>query len=162
MLRFWTQIQLEVTDCVLSVGQKSDLLVQLEPLRFQDLVEASFRFRVHRLHKAKPFAGGGLLVLIAGESQGTLANDDLKVMLLCVPIPHVAPVNTHGDWPIRDGQGTPIAWTALDKTPLFLTQLRFTALGHLQGIVPHRLDVECDIERQEVSERIDSQTIRDE
>src|SRR5438132_9656815 len=137
MLRFRTHRELEITDGVATVGQKGELLVELEALGFQDLIQASFRFGVNGLHKAKPFAGGGLLVLIAGEGQCTLANDDLKVMLLGVPIPNIAPVNAYGDRPIRDGQGAPITWTALDETSSFLAQLRFTPLGHLQGIMAH-------------------------
>ena len=46
---------------------------------------------------------GVLVLFVPLESERTLANNDLKVVLLGVPIPHVAPVNAHGDRPIRDG-----------------------------------------------------------
>ena len=55
-----------------------------------------------------------------------------------------------------------IARAALDETPLFFPQLRFTALGDFQGIMPHSLDVECDVQWQEVGEGINGQPIRNE
>jgi len=45
---------------------------------------------------------------------------------------------------------------------VFFTQFRFTALGDLQSIVTHGLDVQGDLDREEVGERIDRQAIRDE
>ena len=80
-------------------------------------------------------------------------------MLLGLPVPYVAPVNAHGDRPIRDGEVAPIPGTALDETPLFFSQLRFTALGHFQGIAAHRLDIKCDIEGQKVCEGIYRQAV---
>src|SRR6266852_413841 len=91
-----------------------------------------------------------VLVFIACEGECTFPDDDLEVVLLRLPVPHVASVNTHGDRPIWDGEVAPIPGAALDETPLFLAQFRFTALGHLQGIMPHRLDVERDIEMQAI------------
>src|SRR5438046_1171325 len=103
MLRLRTHIELEVAYCIATVREKRDLLVQLKPLRLQDLVQAALRFGVNGLHKAKTLAGGTLLVLLPFESQSTLTHNDLEVMLLRLPVPHVAPVNSHGDRPIWDG-----------------------------------------------------------
>jgi hypothetical protein len=56
MLGLWAYVELEVTDGVTAVGEERDLLVQLHPLRLQDLKQAPFRFGVQRLHKAKALA----------------------------------------------------------------------------------------------------------
>lgn len=62
--------------------------------------------------------------------------------------------------PIGDGEIAPIAWAALDKSPLFLAQLGFAAFGDLQGIAARGLDVEGHLEGQEVGEGLDRQAIR--
>src|SRR4030095_5788245 len=80
VLSFLTHIELQIADGVAAVREKRNLLVQLEPLRLQDLVQPAFRFGVHSLHKAKAFAGGGLLVLIAYEGERTLPDNDLEVV----------------------------------------------------------------------------------
>src|SRR5262245_43582254 len=161
MLGLWAHVELEVTDGVTAVGEEGNLLVQLHPLRLQDLKQAPFRFGVQRLHKAKALARRGLVVLIACEGKRILADNDLKVVLLGLPVPYVAPVNAYGDGAIRDGQGAPIARAALDETPLFLPQLCFTAFGHLQSLMTYGLDVQRHIERQKVREGIDRQAVRD-
>src|SRR5215510_10648946 len=114
MLGLWTHVELEVTDRVAAVREKCDLLIELHPLRREHLKQSPFRFGIKRLHEAKALAGGDIFFLIASEGQRTLANDDLKVMLLGLPIPHVAPINADRDRPIRDGQVPPIARAALD------------------------------------------------
>jgi hypothetical protein len=35
---------------------------------------------------------------------------------------------------------------------LFITQLGFDALGPLEGVIPHGLDIQCDIKREKVLE----------
>ena len=96
----------------------------------------------------------GARLLIASEGERTLPDDDLEVVLLGLPVPHIAPVDAHRDRPIRDGKIAPIARAPGDETPLFLAQLCFTAFGDLQGIVAHGLDVERDIEGQKIREGI--------
>src|SRR6266571_7602202 len=76
-----------------------------------------------------------VLVFIACEGECTFPDDDLDVVLHRLPVPHGASVNAHGDRPIWDGEVAPIPGAALDETPVFLAQFRFTALGHLQGIM---------------------------
>src|SRR5262249_8265325 len=162
MLSLRAHIELEIADRVAAVREKRDLLVQLKALRLQDLVQAPFRFGVHGLHKAKTLARGRLLILVASKGQGALAGDDLEVMLLCLPIPHIAPVNPDGDRPIWDGEVAPSPGTTVEETPLFCSQLCFAAFSNLHGGMAYRLDIERDIERQEVDESFDGQAIRNE
>src|SRR5262252_10512306 len=118
MLRFRAHIELKIAHRVAAVREKRDLLIQLHPLGLEDLVQPPFRFGVERLYKAKALARGSLFFLIAFEDECTLPDNDLEVVLLRLPVPHVAPVNADGDGPIRDGEGAPIVRAALDETPL--------------------------------------------
>ena len=56
MFGLGAHVELEVTDGVAAVRQKRDLLVQLHPLRLQDLEQAPFWCGVQRLHEAKALA----------------------------------------------------------------------------------------------------------
>src|SRR5215510_2091419 len=69
------------------------------------------------------------------------------------------PSITHCEEALRRGQEVPIAGLSLDKTRLFLTQLRFQPLRHLEGVIPHRFHVKTEIKRQKVLERIQAQPI---
>ena len=155
VLGFWAHRAREIADGVAAVREKRDRLIELEPLRLQDLVQAPCRWSVQGWHEAKARAGGSLLVLIACEGARALADDALEVRLLRLPIAPRAPVDAHGDGPIRDGSMAPILRAALDATPLCFPQCRFTALGPFQGIMAYRLDVQCHLERQEVCESSD-------
>ena len=106
MLCFRAHRALKLAHRVAAIREKRDLLVHLHPLGREDLMQPPFRFGVERLHKAKALARGGLVFLIAFESERTFPDNDLKVMLLGFPVPHVASVNAHRDRPIWDGQGT--------------------------------------------------------
>ena len=155
VLGFWAQRELEIADGVAAVREQRARLIALEPWRLQDLVQAPLRWSVHGLHEAQALAGGYLLVLIACDGERALADDDLEVRLLRLPIAPRAPVDAPGDGPIREGSMAPILPAALDATPLFFPPCRFTALGPLQGIMAYRLDVQCHLERQEVCESSD-------
>jgi hypothetical protein len=43
---------------------------------------------------------------------------------------------------------------------LFITQLGFDALGHLERVIVHRFEVQCDIQGQKVFERIEAHAVR--
>jgi hypothetical protein len=64
--------------------------------------------------------------------------------------------------PIRKRQEVPIAGTAFDKAWLFVPQLGFQTLGHLEGVIPHGLDIQRDLKREKVRERIQAHTVGDE
>jgi hypothetical protein len=102
------------------------------------------------------------LLFVPLASECTLAHHDLEVVLLGLPVPHIAPVNPHGDRAIRDGESAPSAGTTLEETPSLFSQLGFAAFGDLQGILPPRLDVQGNLEWQKVGERLDGQPRRDE
>jgi hypothetical protein len=69
MLSFRAHIVLEITDSHTAVWQKCDLLVELAVLRFQGLIQMSFRFALDGLHKAKAFARRSLCVFIAEKDR---------------------------------------------------------------------------------------------
>ena len=154
MLSFRAHVELKFAHCVAAIGEKRDLLVQLHPLGLKHLIEPTFGLLIQRLHEPKALARGEIVFLITSEGQGTLPHDNLEVMLLGVPVPHIAPVDAHRDRPIRDGEGAPIAGAPRDKTPLFVAQCCFTTFSDFQGIVAHGLHVERDIEGQKIFEGI--------
>src|SRR5262244_2059960 len=57
-------LELERTKRVVAIREKGNVLVHLQALRVQHLLQASFRFRIQRLHKTKAFAGGFLVVFL--------------------------------------------------------------------------------------------------
>src|SRR5215475_9406443 len=61
--------------------------------------------------------------------------------------------------PRRSRQEVPLAGTAFDKAGVFLTQLSFDALGHLEGVITYGLDIQCDLKRQKVLERIQTHAV---
>src|SRR5262245_48984386 len=63
-------------------------------------------------------------------------------MRLLNPIAYVAPVNTHFERSVREGQEVPIAGITVDKPRWFLTHLRFQPLGHLERVIAHRFDIQ--------------------
>jgi hypothetical protein len=127
----------------------------------QHLIQASFRLRIQRLHKTKAFAGGSLVVFIFSKAQRTLTHNDLEVMLLREPVAHIPSVNAHLECPIRARQEVPIVGTAFDKAWLFVTQLGFDALGHLEGVITHGLNIQCDLKREKVLKCIQAHTVGD-
>ena len=154
-------LQLKRTKRVVAVGKKGDLLVHLEALRVQHLIQASFRLGIQRLHKTKAFAGGRLVCFILSKGTRTLAHNDLEVVLLREPVAHIPPINAHPACPIRERQEVPIAGTAFDKAWVFVTQLGFDALGHLEGVIPHGLDIQRDLKREKVLERLQAHAVGD-
>src|SRR5262245_27771496 len=56
MLGLWAHVELKLAHRVAAIGKKRNLLVQLHPLRFQDLEQSPFRFGIKRLHEAKALA----------------------------------------------------------------------------------------------------------
>jgi len=83
-------------------------------------------------------------------------------MLLVPPIANVSSVNAHFEEALRQGQELPLTGITLDKTRLFIPQLRFQALGHLERVIPHGFDVQSEIKRQKVLEGIETHAIGDE
>jgi hypothetical protein len=159
MRRLGTHLHLELPKGVLTIGEEGDLLVHLEVLRSQDRVQTALRLCVQCLHKAKAFERGRLVLFTRLKTPDTLADNDLEFMSLVEPIAHIAPINAHCERALRQGQELPIAGIALDTTRLFVPQLRFQALRHLERVIPHRFDVEAEIKRQKVLERIEAQPV---
>src|SRR4030095_9033398 len=101
---------------------------------------------IQRLDKPKALERGRpVLFFTLVKTPDTFADNDLKFMLLVNPIAQVPPVNTHFEGALRPRQKIPIARLTLDKTRLFLTQLRFQPLRHLEGVIPPRFHVEAEI-----------------
>src|SRR6516165_8113348 len=101
---------------------------------------------VIRWYKAKALQGGCLDLFCALiKTPDTFANNDFKLMLFVNPVAHIAPVNAYCERALRRKQQLPITGLTLDKTCLFLAQLRFQALGHLEGVIAHRFDVQTEI-----------------
>jgi hypothetical protein len=78
MLRFRTEVALEVSDRLAPVRKKLDLLVGLHPLGPEELDEATLGLFVTGLHKGKAFARGFGLVIVTSEGQDALAHDHLE------------------------------------------------------------------------------------
>src|SRR5215471_4279856 len=142
MRRLGAHLQLELTQCVIAIGKKGNLLVHLQALRVQHLMQASLRLGVViRLDKPKTFVPRGLVLFTLANAQRTLAHNDLEVALLVHPIAHVASVNAHLKGSLRQWQEVPITGIAFNKTRLFVPQLRFQSLGHLERVIPNGFDV---------------------
>ena len=80
-------------------------------------------------------------------------------MLLVPPIANVSSVNAHFEEALRQGQELPLTGITLDKTRLFIPQLRFQSLGDLECVVAHSFDVQAEIKWQEILEGIQAHTI---
>src|SRR5215467_14093746 len=109
MRRLGTHLHLELPKGVLTIGEEGDLLVHLEVLRLQDRVQTALRLCVQCLHKPKAFERGGLVLFTRLKTPDTLADNDLEFMFLVEPIAYIAPVNTHFERALRQGQELPIA-----------------------------------------------------
>ena len=103
-------------------------------LGLQHLMQTLLGLGIQRLDKPKALERGRSVLFILLKAQDTLADNDLKFMLLVNPIAQVPPVNTHCEGALRQRQKIPIARLTLDTTRLFLTQLRFQPLRHLEGV----------------------------
>jgi hypothetical protein len=70
-----------------------------------------------------------------------LANDHLEpagLAVLRVARVDVAPVNTDGEWLVRDGQAIPLVLTAVDKAGLLVAEFIFQLLSNLVQLAHHR------------------------
>src|SRR6266446_5414329 len=163
MRRLRAHLQLELTQCVITIGKKRHLLIHLQALRVQHLIQASLRLGVViRLYKSKTFVPRGRVLFTLAKAQRTLAHNDLEVALLVHPVTYVASVNAYLQGSLRQWEEAPITGIAFDKTRLFVPQLRFQSLGHLERVIPHGFDVQGAIKRQKVLESIETHAIGDE
>src|SRR6266702_6508797 len=159
MRGLWAHLPLQCPQRVIAIREKGDLLVHLYVLRVQHLIQTPLGLGIQRLDKPKALERGRPVLYTLSKAQHTLADNDLEVMLLVPPMAHVAPVNAHCERAIRQRQELPRTGITLDKTRLFLTQLRFQSLGDLEGVVAHGFDVQAEIKWQEVLEGIQAHTI---
>src|SRR6266852_8280624 len=128
----------------------------------QHLIQTPLGLGIQRLDKPKALERGRPVLFTLSTAQHTLADNDLEVMFLVEPIADVAPVNAHYEEALRPGQALPLTGVTLDKTRLFVPQLRFQSPGHLERVIPHGFDVEGAIKRQKVLEGIETHAIGDE
>src|SRR5215510_11450393 len=129
MRRLGAHLQLELTQCVIAIGKKRNLLVHLQALRVQHLMQASLRLGVViRLYKPKTFVPEDLVIFTLANPQRTLTHNDLEVVLLGAPIAHVASINAHLKGSLRQWQEVPITGIAFDKTRLFIPYGQLTRL----------------------------------
>src|SRR4029434_4475839 len=117
---------------------------------------------VIRVDKPKTFVPRGLVLFTLAKAQRTLTHNDLEVALLVHPVAHVASVNAHLQGSLRQWYEVSITGIAFDKTRLFVPQLRFQSLGHLERVIPHGFDVQGEIKRQKILESIETHAIGDE
>src|SRR5262245_3561786 len=111
MRRLGTHLELELPQCVITIGKKGDLLVHLEVLRSQYFVETAFRLGIQGLHKPKALERGCLVLFFTlVKTPDTLADNDFELTLLVHPIAHIALVNTHfkADLPLKKALEFPI------------------------------------------------------
>src|SRR5262249_43597276 len=107
------QIELQFSNRIAAVGEKSDLLVHLHPLGFQHFEYSPLRFRVITVDQAK--------TLRLAFSRHTLANDHLKApvffpfLLTGIHIAAIDPDCQRHVWP---RQFLPISLTTLDEEGL--------------------------------------------
>src|SRR4030095_13706966 len=161
MSRLGTYLQLEVPKRVITIGEKGDLLVHLEVLRVQHLIQTALRLCVECLHKSKALDRGRPVFFTLCKAPDALTDNDFKFMLLVDPIAHVSSVNPHCEEALWRGEEIPRAGLTLDKTRLFIPQLRFQPFRHLERVIAHRFDVETEINRQKILEGIQAQPVGD-
>jgi hypothetical protein len=71
-----------------------------------------------------------------------------------LPVADIAPIDPDREGAIGDGQGFPVAGTAVHKGPLFFAQFVFAALGHRQRMVLDRGRIERRVHREKVRQRL--------
>src|SRR5262249_27140688 len=74
---------------------------------------------------------------------------------------YVSPVNAHCEGAVRWWQEAPITRAAVYKAGVFVSQLRFQSLGHLERVITHSFDVQGEIKWQKVLEGIEAHTVGD-
>ena len=82
-----------------------------------------------------------------------LTNDDLEIGFSIVPITYVAAIEADHDAAFRNGQPTPVRWTALNETRPLLLQLGVDSPGDTQGVFAQRGGVGAGRDRQDVGEQ---------
>jgi hypothetical protein len=122
VFRFRAQIALEIPDGVAPIGEKLDLLVQLQALGLQELKEAPLGFLVIGLHEGKAFARGCGVFVVPSERQDALAGNHLEPTLLAPLGFDIAAIDTDRERPIGDRQRAPVAWTSFDKRDVLVAQ----------------------------------------
>src|SRR5215470_20154735 len=101
----------------------------------QHLIQTALRLRIQRLHESKALERGRPVFCALCKAPDTLADNDLKFMLLVTPLAHVSSVNPHCEDALRWGEEIPLAGITLDKTRLFIPQCRFQPLRHLERVI---------------------------
>src|SRR5262245_25302382 len=82
----------------------------------QHLVQTALRLRLQGLDKSKALKRGRLVLCFTlVKTPDTLADNDLKLMLLVNPVAHIAPVNTH--FKGRPGRTTWLPYTGVPGPP---------------------------------------------
>ena len=82
-----------------------------------------------------------------------LTDDDLEIGFSIFPIAHIAAVEADHDAAFRNGQPTPVRWTAINETRPLLLQLGFDSPGDTQGVFAQRGGVGAGRDRQDVGEQ---------
>src|SRR5712691_3288841 len=141
MRGLWAHLPLKFPQLVISIREKGDRLVHLEVLRVQHLIQTPLGLGIQRLDKPKALERGRPVLCTLSKAPHTFADNNLEVMLLVPPMAHVSPVNAHCERAIRQRQELPLTGITLDKTRLFLTQIRFQSLRDLECVVAHGFDV---------------------
>src|SRR5262249_50096435 len=89
----------------------------------------------------------------------TLADNDFELLLFRLPVAHIPAVDADRDGTIGDGQPLPVRGTAVDKRPLLLAQLVFTALGYRKGMVLDGRRIECRLHGEKVFQGLGGQAV---
>src|SRR4051795_1113263 len=123
MLTERMQVLLQMAYAIPTIGEEHHLLVLLHALRFQQFPEASPRFVIKHLDKAKALARRDLLLVTATELQHALPSDHFKeATLVCRP--HETTIKANREWAIRQGLLFPVLLTALEQHGFLLAQIR--------------------------------------
>ena len=106
------------------VGQEGHILVCLQALTFEQIEQTAFGFGIISMHQADVT---GVTVF-----RYRLTDDDLEIGFSIVPITYIAAIEADHDAAFRNGQPTPVRWTAINETRPLLLQFGVDELAEDQ------------------------------
>src|SRR5215813_9742222 len=129
MLRERIQIELQIPDRFSAVTEEGHRLIRMNPLRFQEFKDPSFRFAIPLVDKRH--------TLRVSVRRDTFANDDFKPAILAIGLFATMDIATVQSDRERRGwiwQGLLFIFLWGDKQEPFFSQFPFHALGYLVDV----------------------------